>query len=878
MKIRFGLHLDGQRGWLPRNSLGEITVGPLGLLDILETHLGLLQEQVSPSERIVQYRDCLRQCNSPQRFFHRSFQADELGTAATLLAWRDDWYLQGWDGQIPSASPPRIQDMGEVECFATVQVAASIGERLQRVVEAKMSRTVPIQEIELLDPLEYFPQCWRKILEHFPLRLWVIANNEAGGSGLLGQLQTALKAVPTPQAPSKISWQDDGSVTVVQAETRFLAGRWLAEKIDAVEGTSLLVAPVEGERLDGILVSSGRPRHGLRESSAFRPSLQVLPLVLEILWEPLNFYGLLQFLTHAVCPVPAYARRKLAGKLADKPGLGGTYWEQVLADIDAHYGGPESEIAQEVRRKIHFWVEHPRHDQAKGVELIVVIERVEALTEYFRKRLVDSDRARRMAFKAGLGQCQAAAAALKALSEQGATTILPRQLQKLVAQATARGSDNPLLVAEVGSALTVTHPGAAIEPCTRVLWWQMGMPALPHSYPWSTLEIESLAQVGVKLPDVGCLLDRAAEEWLRPIMAARNELILVLPPKGEEVRPVWLMIDAIFKDIPVIQLEASLIRSEHGMSVVPHQPLPGLKRFWQLPAGVAIAMRPQESFSSLEKQIFNPYHWLLEYPAKLRASRILSIAGDFQLFGNLAHRLVEVFFRLSQDQTPREAAFDTWFNATFDRLVHEEGAVLLMPGRRSDLEGFRIKLQQSVHELRQQLAEAQVSTVHPEMALTGIYAGGDLIGFADLVLEKSDGSRAIIDMKWSGAQKYPTKLRENRHLQLAIYAELVRQKFSAWPHVAYFLLDRGRLLSTDNHWFPSADVVSKNTEENTAQLWGRFLQSWHWRQSQFKEGFFEVCLENIPETEDSQAPEDGLPPETMNPLYNDFLALAGWEE
>lgn len=37
--ITFGLHLDGQRAFSPASKLGEISVGPLGLLTILEPSL-----------------------------------------------------------------------------------------------------------------------------------------------------------------------------------------------------------------------------------------------------------------------------------------------------------------------------------------------------------------------------------------------------------------------------------------------------------------------------------------------------------------------------------------------------------------------------------------------------------------------------------------------------------------------------------------------------------------------------------------------------------------------------------------------------------------------------------------------------------------------
>jgi hypothetical protein len=877
MKIRFGLHFDGQRGWQPRNAIGEATVGPLGLLDILETQVGLSAIRSSQSERIVQYRDCLRQCDEPSRFYHRTFETDELGTSATLLAWRDSWHLHGWEGRVQPSAPARIQDIAVVERLAAGHVAPSIGERLALVIDALLNRKVAIEEILLFDPLGAFPKRWRDVLSLLPIRVSDCAEAKVVGSGFLGQLQEALHNARAGKIPAKLTWRSDGTVSVVQAETRFMAGRWLADHIGQVGLNTLLVAPQDGERLDGILVAADRPRQGLRESSAFRPALQVLPLALEILWEPLNFYGLLQFLTHSICPVPAYARYKLAGKLAERPGIGGASWELMLDEIDEHYGDVGTEAALAARKKIAFWVEHRRYDEAKGADIDSVIDRVEALSDYFRGRLADTDRTARIAFNSGFSQSRAAADALKILKKQGSTTIRPRQLQTLIAQATARGSDNPLHVAEVGASLSVTHPGAAIEPCERVLWWQLGMPSLPGQYPWSQLEMAELARDGAELPDVSSLLDFAADEWLRPIMAARSELVLVLPSRGEDVHPVWQMIEALVDHVPIATLEETLIRPSAGTMPVSHQPLPRKKRFWCLPKNVPVAMRDKDSFSSLEKQVFNPYHWLLQYPAKLKASRILSVAGDFLLFGNFAHDLVEAFFLRADALVANDADFDQWFETNFNRLVVEEAAVLLMPGRRSDLEGFRIKLKQSFVELRQQLAKAKVTKVDPEMPLDGIYPGGELTGFADLVLEKGDGSRAVIDMKWSGVKKYSEKLRENRHLQLAIYAELLRQKFNYWPSVGYFILDRGRLFTTEPDCFPSAEVVHKTSDENTAQLWQRFIETLKWRRAQFNKGMIEVALDGIPETEDSIPPDNALAMEYLNPAYNDYLALAGWE-
>ena len=57
MRITLGLSLDGQRAIRPSNRLGDIDVGPLGLLGLIETSLGLTAPTAPAAERVIQYRD-----------------------------------------------------------------------------------------------------------------------------------------------------------------------------------------------------------------------------------------------------------------------------------------------------------------------------------------------------------------------------------------------------------------------------------------------------------------------------------------------------------------------------------------------------------------------------------------------------------------------------------------------------------------------------------------------------------------------------------------------------------------------------------------------------------------------------------------------------
>jgi len=870
LTITFGLHLDGQRATTPANTLGEITAGPLGLLTLIETQLGLLVEHPSQAERIVQYRDCLSQADAPSRFYHQTFAIDPLGTAATLLNWRDTWYLHGWDGLSPP-SGSRIADLATVDGYARNTVAPSLGERLAKIARAIAQRKPTIHEIRLVDPLAAFPKRWQDVLTLLPVV--DVPTVAAHGAGFLSQLQKSLVDAASSQPLTELTWQDDGTVEVVRAETRYLASAWLATQIDG-SCSFLLVATSDAARLDATLTSANRPRQGLSESSAFRPTLQVLPLALEILWEPLNFFGFVQFLTHPVCPVPGYARRKLAEVVADAPGIGGKGWRQVLAEIDAHYG---EKIAPSVRTKINLWLEHPRYSLDSGVPINVVLTRVDCLADFFRARLGDSDTASRMAFQAGFSQCRACAEALRFLEAQGVANIRPRQLQKLVAQATAHGTDNPLLFAEVGAQRAIKHPGAAVEAADRVVWWQLSMPVLPSAYPWSALEVETLSKVGVQLPAMEDRLVQAAQEWLRPILSARKKLILVLPPMGEEVHPLWQMIEAVVKHPRVKLLEQFLTKLSTVTHPAQHQPLPAPKRWWRLPDDVSVLLRNKESFSSLELMLFNPYHWLLKYPAKLRPSRVVSMGGDFRMLGNLAHGLVDIYYQRTDALQMSDIEFDAWFAGAFDQLVAEEGALLLMAGHGSEIEAFRYRLHHSMHTLRQQIAAAGITGVTSEMELVGRFAGGELSGYADLVMHNAHGEHAIVDMKWSGARKYPEKLKQNRHLQLAIYAELLRQKTLAWPSVAYYILDRARFFAPDQRLFLDAEAVSSKSGENTAQLWQRFIETWKWRKAQLDSGSVEVMLEGLAPTVDSAPPDSAMSMEYLSEAYNDYRGLAGWD-
>ena len=768
--------------------------------------------------------------------------------------------------------------MTDVEDSIQGKVSLSEGERLTAVLEVLKYRKPAIDKVILITALSSFPKRWQQVLEKLPTEIATFETVPDEGI-FLHSLQKKLRRAELGEVlpnEAKLPFEADNSVIIVQAETRLLASRWLANYLAQDIEDGILVAASGSALLDDILVASGQERHGLAGASAYRPALQLLPMSLALLWAPLDFNVMISFLSHPISPISSVARRLLARKLAQKPGIGGEAWDKTLAAIDKHYG----DEAALVREQIKIWIDHPRFDQAKGVDISVVLERAEQLAKFFRVRLNDKDEAKLASWNAGVSQIAAFIRAITELNQSGDQLIRPRQLQKLLAQATSRGSSNPMLVAEVGSLPVIDNPTALIETFNQVIWWQPTKPGIPKPCQWSNLECQALCNMGVELPDISLVLEKLADDWLKPILFAKKQLIIILPPKDTEVHPVWQMLEALVSDITVVKLE-QVLKNESDIvekELVQHTPLPLAKRWWQLPTHTLIPKPKNDSFSSLELYLFNPYQWLLRYPLGLKASNILSVSDGFLLDGSLAHEVIERFFGLPNPLNMTEIEINAWFEATFREIVESSGALLLMHGRRSDYEDLRYRLGRALNALLRQLSAASVTKVESEMEFQGTYQGGNILGFADLVLTNKHGQEAIVDMKWGGASKNYKKLANNTHLQLGIYAELLRQKNGTWPQVAYYILAEGKLLTQDDDYFPEATKVIKKTEESTPNLWERFKVSYAWRTALLDQGRIEVVVENIEATEESAFPEDGLESEILNPNYNDYLTLVGWRE
>jgi len=894
MQVTLGLKYDGPVPAPFENNMGAITVGPVGLLRVLENQLGIPGEESSFTTRLIQYLAALDESQYQNAFYAESYDSDPFSVARTLLQWRDQWYLAGWNGSFPKDVPARLTDMTALEQHAG-SVDQGLGQRLQHVITLLAENPVAIESIELRDEITDFPYLWRELINAIGVPVTTIDKlvPQAPKTTDLGKLQQHLLSQSNQSAVEKISLLNDGTLTVLGAHSAnettplvaYLSQRWLTQEPDQ---SVAILAEQRGDLLDEAMEAAGAPRLGFTALSPWRPIFQILPLVCELLWEPLNPTALFQFLSHPVGPVPARVRQKLAQVVREIPGIGSLEWQRMLAQcLDDEEATNGSVSRDKLQQRIEYWVESPRVSPQVGIDSKRLRERAKRVADWLVGLLESSnDESLQALYHVALNQVQEFEHAVERLHDFGRDSLTRDNVLRLIEDVRGNGAPITDRHAEVipgfSLALRAEHSGSFNSPVDALIWWDCQASDRVHRWPFSQTERKALTANGVQLQSEAEQLEWLGKAWLRPLLCTKQHCTIVSHHDVERQHPLWEQISSITEGLHTLPASEPSTAEILGIPLQPleHRTLPGKSRWWQLDEKIKLDKREFESFSSLDAFINSPYQWLLNYAARIRPGSLGTIKDGNLLKGNIAHRLYEEFFnahpKIAQIKISEVAG---WVDENILSLLEKEGALLLEAGRQAECEQLITQLQYSLEVLTTHLQQAHVETVKTELKQEGMYYGGKLTGSIDLLATRSDGSEAVVDIKWGGRNYRRDSMRANSYLQLATYAQLRQNKNGDdSPKLGYFIVTDAHLLSLNHDFFPEAEQITPTAEENWQEFWQRFEYSWKWRRKQFDGGLIEVTVTNTLPTESSQPGDRGLDIPDESDTFSDYSVLTGWDD
>lgn len=865
MILHFGTDFDGiVYTHLTSARAGETWIGPRKLLQWLERQLGMSGYADNTDYlRIELYRQAMGQylaeCEQqpllqPLPFYAASFGADRFASAATLLNWRDELLLAGWDFEENATMPERLRCFAAIEILyrnkisdpAIRQQVFGFADRFAAVLEQAENRYLPLQKLVLYQPgtlqkpvIQRFIRILRrrniKVVEQAP-------GCSADADTTLGQLQRRLLLMDIPVKSSAA--ENDHSLLVLRARRDSDAATALAQMLRTEIGLNpVFLIPEMNLLLEQNIVQEGMPNMGILSASLARPSLQVLKLAPAFLWEPVDVFKIMEFATLAVKPLDYGLSLEIARVMAEKPGLmSDTWFAAVFGYLE------QGEVPETARKQYAFWFDRRRY-KADGTAPKRDAIGIYAYLQEWAFDYFEENGSTNTSFLVLAEQARRIRELLEALPEQRISFL---ELERIV-RTIYQPSPVQFAPAEVERFEYVHHPGALAAPADTLVWWNcLFENTTPSPDKWQAPERQFLEKQGVVLdtPEQEGQLNLLRQ--MQPVLQAAKQLILIVPDQadGSEAVPNLLLGDMeaafpFFRDL-VFSLDDEQDRARFSdilkmpeTKPIPVRPTDRMRSQLHLRRPDLILDSEYETPTNLESLFYFPHRWFFRQQLKMYPSSLLSVTGDNTLLGSLSHRFFEKLLKEKLADFDRPA-IQEWVNKEAETLLEKEGATLLLYGREPERQAFLNKVKNAAWNLVSLLRNNNWEVLDTELPLTGQFGDMPVRGKADLVLQRAE-ERAIVDLKWSGANRRKELIINGEDLQLVLYAKLLPPP-EQWPHTAYFILEEGKMIARNSAAFREAVVAGRGEDHAAAcaAIFEKMERTYAWRLEQLRRGMIEL--------------------------------------
>jgi RecB family exonuclease len=815
MRIEFGWHLDRAPWAYTHPGLNHVRVGSKNFTALLQTRLGITRPDTGHAERVSQYMNRLQSIDSPDAWFHFSFEVDPWSASQELLAARDDAVSNGWSGELPEAvtggvaSSPLLQTLAAAE-KAPGQLAPSLADDVAELVTA-LDSPLPlgIDELILQHSEGSFPHIWQVILAKLRNR------------GI--KVSESVTANTQPR------------LTLLTAETEWEAAENSARWLSAAGNESTAVVTSESTAvLDHFLAGHSLPAVGAGTPSVWRPQDQLIPLFFEVIWGPPNIQLLAEFLTLPGSPVRRAASRRLLGALRAEPGTGGDAWKAAIADIEGDEQlGPDLALILDQMFSTGLLVEE------MGVSGTQLAERSEWLAARLGARAAIDEIA-----KSTLALLQRILALTAPL-----TRVSRRDLRRIIASVISPTAAS-LVAAEASPWLRLGHLAELTDEVDHVLWWGFQNAGTPRPRRWDTHDVDTLALVGVHLSSPEELSALEVAQTLSGATRTKNLVLVQIQQRdGERVEgnPLLEALVAAQQSVKAQtmadRLAAITVAPSDLTDSTGHWCLAGRRsklvrvRPHRVTAPLPVhevapnpALLPERiSYTQLSTLLGCSLAWVLKHKSHLRVPDAADVPSGNKMLGIFAHKVVEVLqdgLREEHRAVPELAEVET----IIDRLLPELASELLLPGQKHRLAGVRATIETTVLMFFQRLQRGGVVLQEMEKAFSkdlSFVAGGSQVtvvveGRADAVGIDAAGRTTVVDLKWTNSEKYLREdVRQGEALQLALYQWALNDgDVPPQSPSAYFMLKQGTFVSAHPEFGPALQAG-----QDAPELWRKAIRA-----------------------------------------------------
>jgi len=805
-----------------RSLVGSTAVSDGGLLEILELRLGLPSRSPEGKRRAIEYRKALDRQRKGS-FYEESFSRDPLGTASTMLGWRDILLLAGWDPG-KTWGQTRLKTISALERDFDSASYPGMSDRWLKVLSAVRSGN-PFSagdRIEVFRQASMLPKVIASVLE------------------LLGDT---------------VDWsKGEVSGTALDIKDKIASGKAeilsFDEYSDALEWACTL-APETGEAIvnrDGMRLNAALRRNRLPQLSARmengNPGIpQIFKLGLSLLMEPLNAHNLLGYLQLPVMPLPSGLARMLSRALLRDNGLGDT-WEKAVGEYEKNLDdNGRKDVEKKLKKYLYSLLDARRADGQVSVD--AARDFCRNICDWARGCMAEEEETAEGPFFGVLAtECEDM---IELLSPEGSTMDgdrFDRYVRQIYAPCSVRVDRAGL------SCLPVVESTECFADTPKRIVWLSCNGELGTAWPYGFLtaaETGELNANGTAIPEKA---DFTRYDFARMVDCLNGADSVTLCRSAYDCGETQ-------KEHPAVTLfkkagapVRAMDKKTWGGSVRKFTPIKEIAMGRDMLGGFSRT----ESPTSTECLASYPFDYYLENVLGLKDQRQTVLKDETLTLGLVAHR---VFQELMDDcgkdigkmQNALKAVSDVGedpFVGRVRKAATKVGATLLLPSSSILFGSFCGTLKDSLSSLLQVLKNNRLTPFASEEGFEVDLGGelGKMKGSVDFIAENTEGDLVIIDFKYSTGAKYIQKLREDTAVQLELYSLAMENKYPGKKVVAtgYWLFKINEL-HTCSRLLGGTGVVHEEMSVSRIPLRKRIENSMRFRREEFGTGYLEILEE-----------------------------------
>ena len=819
-----------------------------GLLSQLALHAGVHQQIPPFPKRLTSYHQALLDFDraSKDNIFHQSIKIDSMSVAKTLLHWRDNLALWGWNKHVTLQDCKRLNTLADIDTYFRDDGMTALFSKLTGHIQLMESGDVKV------------PQAYKDLVIEIPCKLELLPDFI---KPLLSSLQNLGVGV-------KENTDDITAVPENINEIRF-SQQWKAEAwlIQQQRGAYDVWINTDNKRLDNWFHMSGNPVCGSEMRDTNPQITQMFLLAIQLFQRPLNVNTLLQYLFLPECPLYRLLCKELARKIIREGGFCNEKVQECINTyIEREFKAEDDETLQESTKeqREENYIKYLPFDLRKEDSTLPLAEEsdsvnVKALTKFLSA--ISSYALNRAVKITAVQPYDARIAQLRNVAEM--TDALLNQIDALVegelsftmlsqwAQSLYEDGDFTLYHAQVNSRSIINHPSNMIDKAEKTIWCDFyGEISTTLSTDFlSNHETEQLEKQGILLWNKQHESDFIHLMISRPICKTSGDLTIVTcKQKGATklpIHPLYLQLPFITKIEDGDSLYDNLASKEVEI-VDNHRETDNLEIRFDAEKH-PVNWRSVESYSALEKLLQNPFDYFMNYTLQYTDVSETDIKL-FLTYGNVAHEVVETLFTAEREGTSLEDFVLCQYDQTYRRALVKKGALLLLPEHHLDRERLMYLLRGCVRKLANIIQENRLTVIKCEQKEEedlGFKDGIILQGYIDMLLRDKAGNDVVFDLKWVAKKdKFKTVLEKNRALQLAIYKAMLmnHENHSQSVRTAYFVMPYGKLFSTDSFYGENCELITPRLQSDImTQLRNGYAE----RVKEISEGVIETA-DNVP--------------------------------